>query len=107
MAKKRSYIFTNKEHPQKALMSTILGIVSAVSIIASLYLTFQNGGVARPRYGAAFLLAALFSVAGLILGILSRMEPDKYYLFSYLGLAINILVLAGTGFILFAGVYGI
>ncbi len=107
MTRKNGYICTNKEHPRRGVMSTVLGIVSAVSIITALYLTFQNGGVALFRYGVAVLLAMLFAIAGLVLGILSRMEPDKYYLFSYLGLVINTLVLAGTGFILFAGAYGI
>ncbi len=107
MAKKNGYIFTNKEHPQRGIMSTVLGIVSAVSILLALYFTFRNGGIAEPRYGVAVLTAVLFSIAGLILGILSRMEPDKYYLFSYLGLVINTLVLTGAGFILFAGAYGI
>ncbi len=107
MAKKGSYIFTNKKHPQKGIMSTVLGIISAVSIVLSLYFTFQDGGSAQPRYGAAALLATLLAAAGLTLGIRSRMEPDKYYLFSYLGLAINGVALAGVGFILFAGVYGI
>ena len=51
MTKKNGYIFTNKEHPQRGIMSTVLGIVSAVSIILALYFTFQNGGVAQPRMG--------------------------------------------------------
>ncbi|MBO5094146.1 MAG: hypothetical protein J6C33_07300 [Lachnospiraceae bacterium] len=107
MAHKKNYIFTNKEHPQKGIMSTILGIISAASIALTLYFTFLNGGSAQPRYGAAALFAVLFAAAGLALGIMSKMEPDKYYLFSYLGIIINSLVLAGVGFILFAGAYGI
>ena len=105
--KKNGYIFTNKEHPQKGILSAILGMISAVSMIAALYLVFLNRGVCEVKYGVATLLAVLFALAGLVLGILSRMEPDKYYFFSYLGLVINILVLTGAGFILFAGVYGV
>lgn len=107
MVRKKNYIFTNKEHPTKGIMSTILGALSAASIALALYLTFQNGGSALPRYGAAALLSALFALAGLTLGIVSKFEPDRYYFFSYLGIAINSLVLAETGFLLFAGVYGI
>lgn len=107
MTKRNGYIFTNKEHPQKGIMATILGIISAVSIVLVLYYTFQNGGTAELRYSVAMLLAVLFSIAGFVLGIMARMEPDKYYLFAYLGLGINGLVLAGAGFILFAGAYGI
>ena len=72
-----------------------------------LYFTFQEGGIARPRYGFSMLIAVLFSATGLVLGILSRMEPDKFYFFSYLGLAINLMVLVSAGFILFVGAYGI
>jgi len=107
MAKKSGYKFTNKEHPPRGILSTVLGLISAASIVLALYFTYRDGGVAQPRYGAAFLFALLFAGAGLTLGIQSRMEPDKYYFFPYLGLVINVLVLAGAGFILFAGVYGI
>ena len=107
MAHKKNYIFTNKEHPQKGIMSTVLGIISAASVLLALYFTFLNGGKAQPRYGAAVLFAVLFAIAGLVLGIMSKMEPDKYYLFSYLGLVINSMVLIGAGFILFAGAYGL
>lgn len=107
MTRKNSYIFTNKEHPPKGIMSSILGIISAVSVILVIYFSYRERGTADVRYGAALLLAALFSVAGFILGIMSKMEADKYYLFSYLGIAFNGMVLTGIGFILFAGVYGI
>lgn len=107
MTKKNSYIFTNKKHPQRGIFSFAIGMISAVSVVLALYFAYQNGGTAKPGDGAALLLAALFSVAGLIFGILSKMETDKYYLFPYLGILVNTVVLFGIGFILFAGVYGI
>ncbi len=107
MARKNSYIFTNKEHPQKGIMSSVLGVISAASVVLVLYFAYCNDGVAELRYGAALLLAALFSVAGFVLGILSKMESDKYYFFPYMGIIVNTIVLFGIGFILFAGVYGI
>lgn len=107
MTGKKGYIFTNKEHPQKGIMSAVLGTISAVSIIMILYFSFQDGGSAEIRYGVAMLLALIFSAAGLVMGIMSRMEPDKYYLFSYMGIVINLIDLSGIGFILFAGAYGI
>lgn len=60
MAIKKDYIFTNKKHPQRAILSTILGTISFVSIIMMLYFTFQEGGIARPRYGFSMLIAVLF-----------------------------------------------
>ena len=43
----------------------------------------------------------------MVLGIMSKMEEDRFYLFSYLGIILNLLAIAGIGFISYAVVYGI
>ena len=103
----RKFIFTNKENSPKSIMSTILGLIDIVTLIYIVYLTYCNGGVSLPRYGSTALLITVFSFVGLILGILSKSEPDRFYLFSYLGILFNILALAGISFVLFAGAYGL
>lgn len=102
--KRSGYIFTARKHPEKGIMSTILGMISMVSIAAAVYLTYKNGGNAEPQYGAAVFLVTLFSLAGLVLGVRSRMEKDNYYLFPHLGIAFNFLSLAMVSMILYAGV---
>lgn len=103
--KKRSgYIFTVRKHPEKGIMSTILGIMSVLSVVAAVYLTYRNGGDAKPQYGAAVFLVTLFSLAGLALGVLSRVEKDNYHLFPHLGIGLNALCLAMISFILYAGI---
>ena len=69
--------------------------------------SFQNQGEALVKYGAAVLFALLFALAGLVLGILSRMVQDRFYFFSYVGMTLNGLALLSIGFILYAGVYGL
>ncbi len=103
----RKFIFTNKDYSPKSIMSTILGLIDIASLGYIVYLTYCNGGVSLPRYGATALLITVFSFVGLILGILSKSEPDRFYLFSYLGILSNILALAGISFVLFAGAYGL
>ncbi len=103
----RKYIYTNKSHSPKAIMSTILGFISLVSLIEAVYFTFCNAGKALSRYGAVGLLITIMSFVGLILGILSKSEPDRFYLFSYVGIVVNVLTLGGISFILFAGAYGL
>ena len=103
----RKYIYTNKDHPPKAIMSTILGIISMISLIYAIYFTYCNEGTAIQRYGAVGLLITILSLTGLLLGIVSKSEPDRFYLFSYIGIVMNILVLAGMSFVLFAGAYGL
>lgn len=101
------YIFTNKAYSVKGIMSTILGVLDLVSLALAVYLSYQNHGVALPRFGATGVLITVFSLTGLILAILSKYEPDRFYLFSYLGMGLNILSLLGVSFILFAGAYGL
>ncbi|HIV92308.1 MAG TPA: hypothetical protein H9744_11620 [Candidatus Eisenbergiella stercoravium] len=103
----RKYIFTDKHETKKGIMSSVLGVLSLASIVLAVYGTFQNQGEALVKYGAAVLFALLFSLAGLVLGILSRMVQDRFYFFSYLGMTLNGLALAGIVFIIYAGVYGL
>ena len=103
----RKFIFTNKFYSPKGILSTILGVVDIAALIYIVHLTYQNGGVALARYGSSGLLITLFSFVGLILGILSKLEPDRFYLFSYLGILFNITALGGISFILYAGAYGL
>lgn len=103
----RKYIFTNKNYSPKSIMSTILGAISIVSLIHAVYFTYTNEGNALPRYGASVFLIMIFAFTGVILGIVSKSEPDRFYFFSYLGIVLNILALAGISMILFAGAYGI
>lgn len=104
---RRKYIFTNKKESKKGIMSAVLGIIALVSLFFAVYETFRNQGQALVKYGVAALFALLFALAGIVLGIMSKMEEDRFYLFSYLGIILNLLAIAGIGFIIYAGVYGI
>ncbi|MBO5293366.1 MAG: hypothetical protein J6B10_09330 [Lachnospiraceae bacterium] len=103
MLRKGGFIFTNKNHPWKAVMATILGILAWITVLLAIHLTYRNGGQSTVRLGAAGLLSFLFGAAGLVLAVMSRLEKDKYYLFSYLGIGFNAVFLCLMVFILYAG----
>lgn len=103
----RKYIFTNKKESKKGIMSAVLGIIALASLFFAVYETFRNQGQVLVKYGVAALFALLFALAGVVLGIMSKMEEDRFYLFSYLGIILNLMAIAGIGFIIYAGVYGI
>lgn len=105
MGRKPNYIFTNKRHSNRAVMSAILGIISTLSLAAVIYLTYAQEGVAPSGYGVTGLLVAIFSVTGLILGIVTVVEKDRYKLFPCLGILFNMIALAGIGFVVYAGLY--
>ncbi len=99
--KKRHYIFTNRKHSEKAIMSTILGIISTVSLGIVIFLSYSQGGQTRAGYGATGLLAMIFSLIGLVLGVVTLREKGTYRLFPVLGLVLNLAVLGILGWILY------
>ncbi len=96
-------MFTDNRHPEKGIMSAILGCISVGALIAAVVLTYRDGGQAQLRYAAAAMLAAIFSVAGIILGIMSRFERDIFKLFPNIGIILNSLAFLFVVFILVLG----
>jgi formate-dependent nitrite reductase membrane component NrfD len=100
---KRGYIFTDKTNPRNGIMSSILGVIAVASICIAVELTYKNNGEALMQYGAAVLLAFVYSIVGLILGIRSLKEPDIFRLFPILGIVFNAVAIIATGAILYFG----
>ena len=88
-------------------MSTILGMISIVTLAYAIITSYQRAGDIPLQYGAAAMLVMIFAFVGIILGVISRSEKDKYYLFTYLGIGLNVLVLAAISIILYAGAYAL
>ena len=105
MLKKSSFMFTTKEHTLKGIMATILGVISLVTIGYVVLDSYRKAGEIPLEYGAAAFLAMIFAFVGIILGVISKSEGDKFYFFSYLGIVLNVLVLAALSVILYAGAY--
>ena len=102
MARKR-YLFTNKKNPERGIFSTALGIIALLGIFCVLVISYRNGGAMMPRLGVSVLLAAVMSVVGIIMGILSHMEPDMFTFFPKLGIVLNVAALLSAGAILYMG----
>lgn len=107
MSRKSSYMFTNKNYSKKSIMSTVLGALSLASIGAAIYFTYLQKGYANISYGLTGILSLLFAICGMVLGVMSTFEKDKFYVFTYIGIGVNLVALLTIGYILYAGVYGI
>lgn len=105
MARKKSYMFTSKNHSLKSIMSVILGILSVGTLLSAVYLSYVKGGVSSERYGAAAVLASLFMIVGIGLSVYSLSERDTFKLFPVLGVILNFLALCIVSIILYAGAY--
>ena len=103
MKKRKKYIYTNRKNSNRAIMATILGIISLLSLWIVVFRTYQNRGEATVGYGITGLLATLFSLVGLVLGILTVRDKSYYKLFPVLGIILNFVVLALVSVILYVG----
>ena len=104
---KKNYMFTNKSHPERGIMSTILGILSDGAIGLAVFSAFKAGGSASARLACVVILSLLFGIVGLTLGIMSRVEKDRFYFFPNTGIILNSIAIIATAFILYIGVFGL
>ncbi len=93
-------MFTDNRHPEKGVMSAILGCISVTTLAFAVVFTYRDGGQAQIRYAAAALVAAIFSVVGIVLGIMSRFERDIFKLFPNLGIILNLISIIFVVFLL-------
>lgn len=103
MKKRKGYIFTNKKHSERAIMATILGIISLAALIVMVFRSYLSAGDVAVNYGFTGLLATLFSMVGLSLGMATVRDKDYYRLFPVLGILLNLAALGGVSLILYAG----
>lgn len=101
--KHKKYIYTNRKHSQRAMMSSILGIISNVSLALVVYLTYLKSGRAEISYGLTGLLAVLFSVVGLVLAFVTVQQKQYFKFFPVLGILLNLAGLGFAGFLVQLG----
>ena len=102
--RKSSYMFTNKSQSPKGIVSAALGCIDILFMVLVILFCFKAKGNATPRYAVVSMLALVFSSIGFVMGVMSRMEKDRFYLFPNIGIITNFLVVAFTIFMLILGV---
>lgn len=107
MARESGFIFTNKKHSEKSIMSTVLGALGFITLLLIIIFSYNKAGENVGAYGLTCFLAFIYSIIGLILGILGKFEKESFYIFSYIGIGLSILDLFIISGILYAGAYGI
>ena len=102
---RKKYIYTNKRHSNRAVMSTILGILSNASLAAVIYLSYQKSGDIPFGYGVTGFLAVIFSLVGLGLGVVTARDREYYRLFPFLGILLNLIALGVLALIIYLATY--
>lgn len=103
MVLRKGYMFSSKKHSVRGFISAILGVLSAAILGVVLYVSFLQKGNAGLIIGVIGLLSILITIIGLIIGIRSFFEEDKYYLTSKIGTTINTVILICWFYIIIIG----
>ena len=104
MAKKMMYSFEEKKNSVNGIISTIMGVISIVLLLAAVYSSYYMRGHAGIYAGAMGLSGILFSCAGFILGIVSFKEKNIKYKYPKIGSIMCGIVFAVWLTILLTGV---
>lgn len=80
-----------------------MGVISLLSLGIVVFRAYLSAGEAAVGFGFTGLLAMIFSIVGLCLGIVTVREKDYYRLFPVLGIILNLLALGSLSLILYAG----
>ena len=105
MSQKKNYMFTNRRHSRKAIMSTVFGVLCTVSMVIVIILSYIRSGDIPAGYGFTGLFAAILSLVGMLLGVLALRETDRFKLFGWLGILLNGVSLGAVSGILYAASY--
>ena len=105
MSQKKNYMFTNRRNSEKAIMSTVFGVLCTVSLVIVVVLSYSRGGDVPAGYGFTGLFAAILSLVGMLLGVLALREADRFKLFGWLGILLNGVSLGAVSGILYAASY--
>ena len=102
--KQHKFIYSDKKHTEKGIFSTILAVLSFVFLMLVIISSYARRGEVGGSFGATAFLCSVFSAVGIILGAFGKSEPDKFYLFSYIGIIWNVVNMLIVSAILYAGI---
>ncbi|MCR5778686.1 MAG: DUF6142 family protein [Lachnospiraceae bacterium] len=100
---RRRYLFTSSTRSDKGIMASVCSGLSFLAFAMVISEVIKAGGGAGARFGAVGFVSCLFSIAGLVLGIIAVLEKDTYRFFPRFGLILSIITILLWGGILYAG----
>ena len=86
-------------------MAVILGLISIGAMGAAVFASYRSGGEVAIGYGFTGLLAFLYSLIGLLLGIVTAVNKNYYKGVPVAGILLNMVSLGCLGLILYMGGY--
>lgn len=91
--RKKNIKFTDKSHAVNGIVSTVLSGVSITLMLALVIFSYIREGNAGIYIGSIGLTALIIAIVGLVKGIKSFQERERYYLFSKIGSIVNAVII--------------
>lgn len=88
--------FSDRHTSLGGVLSVILGSITILLSIVAIAISYANAGQGPLVVGALGIAAFLFDLCGLVIGLVSFKEQDKYYTTSVVG-----TLMCGVLFVLF------
>lgn len=95
MKKAYKYKFAGKEHSRKGKAGLILAVLSLLSGVGLVAVSFVEKGNGNIYLGSGGALALLLALLAFVLGIQGMREENKYRVYPLLSLGLGLVSLAG------------
>lgn len=86
---KHKYKFSTKKHSVGGVVATVMFVCAIALFIWAINVSFQAQGKGGQVVGEIALTSFAVSIAGMIIGLISFKESDRYHTFSYVGALLN------------------
>jgi len=105
--KKKSFMFTSKHQSENGIISLVIGLISVVSVIVCVIISYANRGDATKQLGGVGFFAAIGDILGIIAGSISLKERDVFLWVPRIGLWTNIVMLVVWALLIIFGLRGV
>ena len=99
-----TYKFSDKKISSFAIMSVVLGLISAIALIIMTVNSYKLNGEVPFAYGFTSCLSFVFALIGCAIGFYSRSDKDSYVFAGDIGIGINVIVLLYLLYVLGLGI---
>ncbi|MCR5626376.1 MAG: DUF6142 family protein [Lachnospiraceae bacterium] len=103
----RKYLFTSNSRSDKGIMASVFALISLVAFFASVYMVLKAGGEVPDRLGAVGFVSCIFSLAGLVTGVMALIEKDTFRFFPRFGFGGSLASLLLWGGVIYIGKVGL
>ena len=89
------------------MMALMFGMMSLISFFLAVTFSIRNAAKMAARMGGVGLIAMIFALAGLVLGIMALRETDVFRILPRTGFAISLISLILWAGVIYIGIFGI